>query len=87
MGTGVCFPKGKPVGREADHSPPSTAEVKSAWRYSSTPPYVFMAWWLLSTEAERLYPAETHLARTSSLQDTDLGRDRFLPNPFQFGIY
>jgi hypothetical protein len=25
-------------GREADHSPPSNAEVKNAWSYTSTPP-------------------------------------------------
>jgi hypothetical protein len=25
-------------GREADHSSPSNAEVKNAWRYTSTPP-------------------------------------------------
>jgi hypothetical protein len=24
--------------READHSPPSSAEVKNAWRYTSIPP-------------------------------------------------
>jgi len=24
-------------GREADHSPPSTANVKNAWNYTSTP--------------------------------------------------
>jgi hypothetical protein len=28
---------------ETDHSPPSDAEVKNAWRYTSTPQYVFMA--------------------------------------------
>jgi hypothetical protein len=33
----------RPV-READHSPPSSAEVKNAWGYTSTPQYVFMAW-------------------------------------------
>jgi hypothetical protein len=34
-------------GREADHSPPSSAEVKNAWSYTSTPSqYVFMAWCL-----------------------------------------
>jgi hypothetical protein len=39
MGTGV---KGR--GREADHSPPTSAEVKKTWNYtSSTPPYAFMA--------------------------------------------
>jgi hypothetical protein len=31
-------------GREANHSPPSSAEVKNARNYTSTPPYVFMAW-------------------------------------------
>jgi hypothetical protein len=29
-------------GREADHSPPSSAEVKNAWSYASTPPYAFV---------------------------------------------
>jgi len=28
----------KRTGREADHSRPSSAEVKNAWRYTSTPP-------------------------------------------------
>jgi hypothetical protein len=28
----------KQPGREADHSPPSTAEVTIAWSYTSTPP-------------------------------------------------
>jgi hypothetical protein len=31
----------KQPGREADHSPPSSAEVKNAWRYTSTPPIRF----------------------------------------------
>jgi len=30
--------------READHSPPSSAEVENAWSYTSTPQYVFMVW-------------------------------------------
>jgi hypothetical protein len=34
-------------GREADHSPPSSAEVKNAWSYTSTPQYVFMKWCLV----------------------------------------
>jgi hypothetical protein len=33
--------------READHSPPSSAEVKNAWSYTSIPQYVFMAWCLV----------------------------------------
>jgi hypothetical protein len=39
------FPyKVKRPGREADHSPPSSAEVKNAWYYTSIPPYALMAW-------------------------------------------
>jgi hypothetical protein len=34
-------------GREADHSPPSSAEVKNAWISASTPQYAFMAWCLV----------------------------------------
>jgi len=33
-------------GREGDHSPPSSAEVKNAWSYISTHPCIFMAWCL-----------------------------------------
>jgi hypothetical protein len=32
----------KRPGREADHSPPASAEVKKMWIYTSTPPYAFM---------------------------------------------
>jgi hypothetical protein len=32
------FPGVKRPGREADHSPPSNAEIKNAWSYTSTPP-------------------------------------------------
>jgi hypothetical protein len=31
----------KRSGREADHLPPSSAEVKNAWRYTSIPPICF----------------------------------------------
>jgi hypothetical protein len=34
-------------GREVDHSPPSSAEVKNEWSCTSTPPYAFMAWCLV----------------------------------------
>jgi hypothetical protein len=37
----------KRSGREADHSPPSSAKVKNAWSYTSTPQYIFMAWCLV----------------------------------------
>jgi hypothetical protein len=32
----------KRTGREADHSPPTSAEVKKIWIYTSILPYVFM---------------------------------------------
>jgi len=37
----------KHPGYIADHSPPSSGNVKNAWSYTSTPPYVFMAWSLV----------------------------------------
>jgi hypothetical protein len=37
----------KRPGREANHLPPCSAEVKNVWSYASTPPYVFMAWCLV----------------------------------------
>jgi hypothetical protein len=33
----------KRPGREANHSPPASAEVKKMWMYGSTPPYIYMA--------------------------------------------
>jgi hypothetical protein len=33
----------KRQGREADYSPPTSAEVKKTWIYTLTPPYVFVA--------------------------------------------
>jgi hypothetical protein len=43
----VFYPGVKQPGHEDDHSPPSTAQVKKMWSYSSTPPYVFMAFCLI----------------------------------------
>jgi len=45
-------PRGLPAiekrpGSVADHSPPSDAEAKDAWNYTSTPTYIFMAWCLI----------------------------------------
>jgi len=37
----------KRLRREADHSPPPNAEVKNAWSYTSTSPYVFMVYCLV----------------------------------------
>jgi hypothetical protein len=41
-GLGDLSPGVKRPGNEADHSPPSSAEVKNAWIYTSNAPYVFM---------------------------------------------
>jgi hypothetical protein len=36
-------PEVKRPGREAHHSPPTSAEIENTWFYISTPPYAFMA--------------------------------------------
>jgi hypothetical protein len=46
-GGGAPFCEVKRPGREAGHSPTSSAEGKNAWNYKSTPPYVFMVWYLV----------------------------------------
>jgi hypothetical protein len=44
MGTGGGGEAGvKRPGHEADHSPAASVEVKNAWSYTSTLPYVFIA--------------------------------------------
>jgi hypothetical protein len=48
MGTGTLSPGVKRQGSEADHSPPTSVEVKRTWVYTSTPSYVFMAQCLIS---------------------------------------
>jgi hypothetical protein len=47
MGTRGSFPVGKAVGAWSCQSPPSRAEVKSTWSYTSTPPYASTAWCLV----------------------------------------
>jgi hypothetical protein len=44
----------KRPGCEADHPPPSSAEVKNAWHYTSTPTYVLMAWCLIKSTGTAL---------------------------------
>jgi hypothetical protein len=54
MDTRGCFPGG-----EADHSPPSSAEVQNAWSYTSTPQYALMVWWSVKAQGQlhlSLYP-------------------------------
>jgi hypothetical protein len=40
---GFLSPRVKRPGLEADHSPPTSVEVKKMWIYTSTPPYAFLA--------------------------------------------
>jgi hypothetical protein len=47
VGSGALSPGVKRLGHEDDHSPPSRAEVKNAWIYTFTPPYVSMVWFLI----------------------------------------
>jgi hypothetical protein len=59
----------KRPGREADHSPPSSTEVKNAWSYTSSPQYVFMAWCLVKhmdrfTFVTLLYPTKSLIVMT-----------------------
>jgi hypothetical protein len=45
---GNLSPELKQPGREADHSPPTSVQVKKSWTYTFIPPYVFMAWCIIS---------------------------------------
>jgi hypothetical protein len=61
MGTRGSFPGGvkRPGGREPYHSPPSSAEVKNARSYTSTPQYTFKAWCSVKAQGQiyiYLYP-------------------------------
>jgi len=47
VGTWGSFPRIKQPVCEADHSHPSSAEVKDAWSYTFTSPYIFMVWYLV----------------------------------------
>jgi hypothetical protein len=49
MSTGDIFLGVKRPWIEAEQSPPSSAETKYAWSYTSTPPYIFMEWRLVTT--------------------------------------
>jgi hypothetical protein len=48
MGTEALSPGVKRPGRDADYSPPTSAENKKTWIYTFTPPYAFMAHCLIS---------------------------------------
>jgi hypothetical protein len=63
----LLSPGVKRLGREADHSPPITAEVKKTWIYRSTSPYVFIAYCLIIQARGHVY---FYMARqTDAFQD------------------
>jgi hypothetical protein len=41
---GDCSLGKKRLGSEGDHLSPSCVEIQYAWSYTSSPPYLFMAW-------------------------------------------
>jgi len=45
----------KRPGREADHSPPFSTEVKNAWSYTSAPQYAFVVWCSFKKTGRTLY--------------------------------
>jgi hypothetical protein len=55
------FPGDKAAG-EADHSSPSSAEIKNTWIYTSTPSYVFM-WSCLMSKGTTLLLKQPHSLR------------------------
>jgi hypothetical protein len=57
----------KGPGREADRSPPSTAEVKNVWSYTSTPLYASMVWCLVQQRDNLLAGLNTNQSRDSSV--------------------
>jgi hypothetical protein len=50
-------------GREADNSPPFSTQVRNVWRYTSTSPYVFMAWCLIKHQGQLYLLLPTQLKR------------------------
>jgi hypothetical protein len=60
-GTRNCFLGVKRPGREADHSPPSSAEVMNSWSYPF-PPYAFIPFTVVS----RHLPGMKHKSRSLS---------------------
>jgi len=55
VSTGGSFQGVKGAEHEANHSPPSNAEAKNAWSYTSTPQYVLMVWCLSKQEKQPGY--------------------------------
>jgi len=46
MGIGASYPRGK----SSRGAPPPSAQIKNAWSWTSTPPYVSIEWCLVKTD-------------------------------------
>jgi hypothetical protein len=60
----------KRPGSETDHSPPSSAEIKNAWSYTSTPQYTFMAWCSFKAQGQLylyLLSCKSHVASSGRM--------------------
>jgi hypothetical protein len=51
---------------ETDYSPPSSAEVKNVWSYTTTPPYVFMMWYLVMIRDNFTFTLTSHDNKNTS---------------------
>jgi hypothetical protein len=65
VGTGALSPAVKRSGRETDHSPPCSAEVKMRGAIS-TPHYVFMAWCLVKYRVTIGFSGRTLVVKVSN---------------------
>jgi len=55
-----CVAGVKRTGREANHSPPSSADVKNACSYASTPPYVLHGVYLVKPRKKFIFICNVH---------------------------
>jgi hypothetical protein len=63
---GILSPGVKRQVHEGDHSPPAIAEVKKTWICTSTHPYVFMPWCLISRAKGQLHILHSFIAGLSN---------------------
>jgi hypothetical protein len=68
MGTRGSFPVSKVAGREADHTPPSSAQVKNMWSHTSILQYTFMAWCSVKARGHLSYIATNSAAYAAKIR-------------------
>jgi len=65
-------------GREANNSPASNAEFKNAWNYTSTPQYVFVAWYFVKRRGNFTFTFQLYVV--GSLWDANLNQLNLIRN-------